>query len=84
MYVLNSSYPLAEGPTCGPLGAQPGRKVDHGVIHVVDVPFTKPAAAREVKELPVGYPGDADGRYIGRSASTASPRRSTTSSAATT
>ncbi len=24
MYVLNSSYPLGEGPTCGPLGAQAG------------------------------------------------------------
>ncbi len=63
MYVLNSSYPLGEGPTCGPLGAQQGRKVNHGVVQVVEVPFDAPAEAREVKELPVVYPGDADGTY---------------------
>ncbi len=63
MLVLNSSYPLGEGPTCGPLGAQQGRKVNHGVIQVVEVPFKDPAAAREVRELPVVYPGDADGTY---------------------
>ena len=48
MYVLNSSYPLGEGPTCGPLGAQQGRKVNHGVVQVIEVPFDDPAAAREV------------------------------------
>ena len=48
MYVLNSSYPLGEGPTCGPLGAQQGRKVNHGVVQVVEVPFGDPAAAREL------------------------------------
>jgi hypothetical protein len=63
MYVLNSSYPLGEGPTCGPLGAQQGRKVNHGVVQVVEVPFADPAAAREVEELPIVYPGDADGTY---------------------
>jgi hypothetical protein len=63
MYVLNSSYPLGEGPTCGPLGAQEGRKVNHGVIQVIEVPYSDPAAAREVEELPVVYPGDADGTY---------------------
>jgi hypothetical protein len=63
MYVLNSSYPLGEGPTCGPLGEKQGRKVNHGVIQVVEVPFGDPAAAREVQELPVVYPGDADGTY---------------------
>ena len=63
MYVLNSSYPLGEGPTCGPLGAQQGRKVNHGVVQVVEVPFWNPAAAREVAELPIVYPGDADGVY---------------------
>jgi hypothetical protein len=63
MYVLNSSYPLGEGPTCGPLGAAQGRKVNHGVVQVVEVPFSDPAAAREVEELPVVYPGDADGTY---------------------
>ena len=31
MYVLNSSYPLGEGPTCGPLGEAAGRKINHGV-----------------------------------------------------
>lgn len=63
MYVLNSSYPLGEGPTCGPLGAQQGRQVNHGVIQVIEVPFSDPAAARELTELPVVYPGDADGTY---------------------
>ncbi len=48
MYVLNSSYPLGEGPTCGPLGAQQGRKVNHGVVQVVEVPFGNPAVATEV------------------------------------
>ena len=43
MYVLNSSYPLADGPTCGPLGAQQGRKVNHGVVQVVEIPFRDPA-----------------------------------------
>jgi hypothetical protein len=63
MYVLNSSYPLGEGPTCGPLGEQQGREVNHGVVQVVEVPFSDPAAAREVTELPIVYPGDADGTY---------------------
>ena len=63
MYVLNSSYPLGEGPTCGPLGAQEGRRVNHGVVQVVEVPFADPAAARELTELPIVYPGDADGTY---------------------
>ena len=63
MYVLNSSYPLGEGPTCGPLGAEQGRKINHGVVQVVEVPFSDPAAAFEKVELPVVYPGDADGTY---------------------
>jgi LVIVD repeat len=63
MYVLNSSYPLADGPTCGPLGADQGRAVNHGVVQVIEVPFSNPAAAREVEELPIVYPGDADGVY---------------------
>jgi len=63
MYVLNSSYPLGEGPTCGPLGAAEGRKVNHGVIQVVEVPLSEPTAPREIAELPVVYPGDADGTY---------------------
>jgi LVIVD repeat-containing protein len=63
MYVLNSSYPLGEGPTCGPLGAAQGRKVNHGVVQVVEVPLSEPTAAREIAELRVVYPGDADGTY---------------------
>ena len=63
MYVLNSSYPLADGPTCGPLGAQKGRKVNHGVVQVVEIPFRDVRAARELTELPIVYPGDADGVY---------------------
>jgi hypothetical protein len=63
MYVLNSSYPLGDGPTCGPLGAEQGRKVNHGVVQVVEVPFSDPAKARELTELPIVYPGDADGVY---------------------
>jgi hypothetical protein len=60
---LDVRAPLGEGPTCGPLGAQQGRKVNHGVVQVVEVPFDNPAAAKEVKELPIVYPGDADGTY---------------------
>jgi LVIVD repeat len=63
MRILNSSYPLGEGPTCGPLGAAEGRKVNHGVVQVIDVPFDDPSQARELTELPVVYPGDADGTY---------------------
>ena len=57
MYVLNSSYPLADGPTCGPLGAQKGRKVNHGVVQVIEIPFADPAAARERTELNDRLPG---------------------------
>ena len=63
MRVLNSSYPLGDGPTCGPLGEAQGRKVNHGVVQVIDVPFDDPAQASELTELPVVYPGDADGTY---------------------
>jgi hypothetical protein len=63
MYVLNSSYPLGDGPTCGPLGAAQGRAVNHGVVQVVEVPFSDPAAAREKTELNIVYPGDSDGIY---------------------
>ena len=63
MYVLNSSYPLGEGPTCGPLGEKAGRPVNHGVVQVIEVPFDNPAGAFEKTELPVVYPGDADGTY---------------------
>jgi hypothetical protein len=63
MYVLNSSYPLADGPTCGPPGVEHGRLVNHGVVQVVEVPFDDPTAAQELTELPIVYPGDADGVY---------------------
>ena len=63
MYVLNSSYPLGDGPTCGPLGEAQGRKVNHGVVQVIDVPSGDPSQASELTELPVVYPGDADGTY---------------------
>lgn len=63
MYVLNSSYPLGEGPTCGPLGKAAGRAENHGVVQVVEVPFRDPSQARELTELPVVYPGDPDGIY---------------------
>ena len=63
MYVLNSSYPLADGPTCGPPGVAAGRAVNHGVVQVVEVPFDNPAGAHELTELPIVYPGDADGVY---------------------
>ncbi len=63
MYVLNSSYPLGDGPTCGPPGVSKGRKVNHGVVQVIEVPFDDPSQAKEKTELPVVYPGDADGTY---------------------
>ena len=83
MYVLNSSYPLGDGPTCGPLGAQQGRKINHGVVQVIEVPFStrrRPARSRSCRSC---TPVTPTGR-TSRSASTASSRRSTTSSAATT
>jgi LVIVD repeat len=61
MYVLNSSYPLGDGPTCGMPGTD--RKINHGVVQVIEVPFHNPAAAREKTELNVVYPGDSDGVY---------------------
>ena len=63
MYVLNASYPLGDGPTCGPPGVSKGRKVNHGVVQVVEVPFSDPSKAAELTELPVVYPGDDDGVY---------------------
>jgi hypothetical protein len=63
MYVLNSSYPLGDGPTCGPLGVPEGRAVNHGVVQVIEVPFRDPADASEKTELDIVYPGDSDGVY---------------------
>jgi hypothetical protein len=61
MYVLNSSYPLGDGPTCGMPGT--GRAINHGVVQVIEVPFRDPAAAYEKTELDIVYPGDSDGVY---------------------
>jgi hypothetical protein len=61
IYVLNSSYPLRPGPTCGP--QQSARAANHGVVQVVEIPFANPKAATEVAELPIVYPGDPDGTY---------------------
>jgi hypothetical protein len=63
IYVLNSSYPLGAGPTCGPNGVPQGRQENHGVVQVVEVPFAAPSQAKEIAELPIVYPGDDDGVY---------------------
>ena len=56
-----SSYPLAPGPTCGPVrGPAVGRHPHHGVIQVLEVPVANPAATREIAEPPINYPGDPD------------------------
>lgn len=56
--LLNSSYPLGAGPTCGrTTGPAAGRDPLHGVIQVVEVPLDNPAAAFELTELPIEYPG---------------------------
>lgn len=65
LLLLNSSYPLRPGPTCGEVnGPTAGRDPLHGVIQVVEVPLASPAAAHEVAELPIVYPGDADGKFV--------------------
>lgn len=59
-----SSYPLRPGPTCGPKrGPAVGRDPLHGVIQVLQVPLADPAAAREIAEPPIAYPGDPDNRF---------------------
>ncbi len=64
LLLLNSSYPLRPGPTCGQVnGPAAGRDPLHGVIQVVAVPLANPAAAHELTELPVNYPGDPDNRF---------------------
>jgi len=64
LIVLNSSYPLRPGPTCGPVrGPQAGRDPLHGVIQVVEIPLANPAAAFELAELPINYPGDPDNKF---------------------
>ncbi len=64
LLLLNSSYPLRPGPTCGPVnGPAVGRDALHGVIQVVSVPLANPAAAAEIAELPITYPGDPDNKF---------------------
>jgi hypothetical protein len=59
-----SSYPLRPGPTCGPVrGPENGRHPHHGVIQIVEVPVNNPAAAREIAEPPINYPGDPDNAF---------------------
>ena len=65
LVVLNSSYPLRPGPTCGPVrGPAAGRDPLHGVIQVVEVPLADPAAAQEIAELPINYPGDPNNAFL--------------------
>lgn len=60
LLILNSSYPLRPGPTCG--YNAPSRPL-HGVIQVIEVPLANPAAAHELTELPINYPGDPDNAF---------------------
>jgi hypothetical protein len=71
LIVYASSYPLRPGPTCGtanagsttnPYDGDPGSPSDplHGVIQVIEVPLANPAAAREIAQPPINYPGDPD------------------------
>lgn len=65
LLVLNQSYPLRPGPTCGPdNGPAVGRDPLHGVIQVVEVPLDDPADAHEIAELPIDYPGDPDNTFV--------------------
>jgi hypothetical protein len=61
LLVYNSSYPLRPGPTCGQVnGPAAGRDPLHSVIQVIEVPIDNPAAAHEIAEPPINYPGDPD------------------------
>lgn len=60
LLILNSSYPLRPGPTCG--YNAPSRPL-HGVIQVIEVPLNNPAGAHELTELPINYPGDPDNKF---------------------
>jgi hypothetical protein len=65
LILLNSSYPLRPGPTCGQVnGPAAGRDPVHGVIQVVEVPLANPAAAHELTELQINYPGDPDNQFV--------------------
>jgi hypothetical protein len=61
LIVYSSSYPLRPGPTCGQVnGPAAGRDPLHRVIQVVSVPLANPAAAVEIAEPEISYPGDPD------------------------
>jgi hypothetical protein len=61
LLVYVSSYPLRPGPTCGQgRGPAAGRDPLHGVIQVLEVPLENPAAAHEIAEPRINYPGDPD------------------------
>lgn len=66
LIVLNSSYPLRPGPTCGEKNA-PQRPL-HGVIQIVQIDLLGNArasgnSAREIEERPINYPGDPDNKF---------------------
>lgn len=59
-----SSYPLAAGPTCGPIrGPENGNSPLHEKISVISVPTRAPHKAKVVAEPKVSYPGDPDNRF---------------------
>jgi hypothetical protein len=73
LIVYVSSYPLRAGPTCGdteylntanPYDGDPGSPANPllGVIQVIEVPLANLAAAREIAQPAISYPGDPDGR----------------------
>jgi hypothetical protein len=74
LLVYVSSYPLRAGPTCGdtefrntanPYDEDPGSPANplHGVIQVVEVPLSNPAASQELDVQPrLSYRTDPDGR----------------------
>jgi hypothetical protein len=63
LMVYAASYPLRPGPTCGQVnGPRVGRDPLHGVIQVLEVPLSNPAASHEIAEPPINYPGDPDNK----------------------
>lgn len=65
LLVYNASYSLRAGPSCGPVtGPVHGRSPVHGVIQVVEIPFSNPAGAREIAEPVINYPGDPDNMFV--------------------
>jgi hypothetical protein len=79
LVVLDSSYPLRPGPTCGvanagnatnPFDGDPGSPSSslHGVVQTVTIPLmgnaqASGAAATEGPQLDVNYPGDPDNQF---------------------